>query len=186
MEQDKELYKRFVEGDISAFEELVLRHKDNLIYFLMRYVNNIDTCEDIAQDSFLAIFVKKGSYNLNEKAGFKTYLYAIAKNKATDHIRKFSRIMGEDELENQTGDNFSDEIFNRVVKNEEQKLLHNAISKLKLDYQRAILLIDIDAMSYSQAAAILDKSLPQMKILIFRARNSLKKLLIKEGLYYEK
>lgn len=176
MEQDKELYKRFVEGDIAAFEELVLTHKDNLIYFLMRYVKDFSTCEDIAQEVFAAIFVKKENYNY--KVSLKTYLYAIAKNKATDYIRKSGRIQSLSEHETNSDD---DELFNRVVQNEEQKLLHNAISKLKPDYQRAILLIDIDGFSYKDAANVMQKSLPQIKILIFRARNALKNLLVKEG-----
>ncbi len=176
MEQDKELYKRFVDGDISAFEELVLTHKDNLIYFLMRYVKDFHTCEDIAQEVFATIFVKKESYNY--KVSLKTYLYAIAKNKATDHIRKFSRIEKLNEDEKNSDD---DELFNRVVKNEEQRLVHNAIAKLKLDYQRVILLVDIDGLSYKDTANVMQKTLPQIKILIFRARKALKTLLVKEG-----
>ncbi|MFZ2539010.1 MAG: RNA polymerase sigma factor [Oscillospiraceae bacterium] len=176
MEKDKELYKRFVDGDISAFEELVLTHKDNLIYFLTRYVNDLHTCEDIAQEVFATIFVKKESYNY--KVSLKTYLYAIAKNKATDHIRKFSRI---EKLSGDENNSDDDEIFNRVVKNEEQRLVHKAISKLKLDYQRVILLVDIDGLSYKDSANVMQKTLPQTKILIFRARKALKILLVKEG-----
>lgn len=179
MEQDKELYKRFVEGDIQAFEKLVLTHKDGLIYFLVRYINDISTCEDIAQDVFAAIFVKKGSYDSSKGVSFKTYLYTIAKNKATDHIRKFSRVKSLDTGENQSGDN--DELFNRVVKNDEQKMLYKAIDKLVLDYRQVILLVDIDGMSYKEAAHIMGKNIPQIKILIFRARKSLKNLLVKEG-----
>ena len=176
MQHDKELYQRFVEGDLLAFEELVLIHKDNLIYFLMRYVKDIHSCEDIAQEVFAVIFVKKENYNY--KVSVKTYLYAIAKNKATDHIRKFSRIESFSESQNSIDD---DEIFNRVVKNDEQKLVHTTIKKLKQDYQRALLLIDIDGFSYLQAGIIMGKSLPQIKILIFRARKALKNLLVKEG-----
>ncbi|MEG0692517.1 MAG: RNA polymerase sigma factor [Oscillospiraceae bacterium] len=176
MEQDKELYRRFVNGDIQAFEELVLTHKDNLIYFLTRYVKDVHTCEDIAQEVFATIFVKKENYNY--KVSVKTYLYAIAKNKATDYIRKFSRIESLNEEEKNTDD---DELFNRVVKNEEQRLVHNAIRKLKLEYQRVLLLIDIDGLSYKEAGNVMQKTLPQIKILIFRARNALKNLLVKEG-----
>ena len=61
---DNILYKRFVEGDIDAFESLVLRYKDNLIYFISRYTGgDIYAAEDITQDVFAYIFVGKQSYN---------------------------------------------------------------------------------------------------------------------------
>lgn len=177
---DKELYKLFVDGDNSAFETLVLNHKDNLIYFLKRYVQDVHTCEDIAQDTFAAIFVYKDRYNY--ETAFKTYLYAIARNKALDHIRKYSRFGAFETDEFATDD---DELFERVVRDSEKVMVHKAIDKLKPEYQRTILLVDIEGMTYKDAADILDKTIPQMKVLVFRARKALKNMLEKEGYIYE-
>lgn len=173
---DKELYERFAAGDNTAFEALVLSHKDNLIYFLKRYVQDIHTCEDIAQDTFAAIFVYKDRYNY--KTSFKTYLYAIAKNKAMDHIRKHSRLepFGDEDLADE-----DDELFKRVVKKQEQIMVHKAIEKLRIDYQRVMILVDLEGLSYKEASDVLDKSVPQIKTLVFRARKALKNLLEKEG-----
>lgn len=47
---DKELYHEFLQENMTSFEEIIIRHKDKLIYFIMRYVKNIDIAEDLAQD----------------------------------------------------------------------------------------------------------------------------------------
>ena len=50
---DKELYHEFLQENMTSFEEIIIRHKDKLIYFIMRYVKNIDIAEDLAQDVFV-------------------------------------------------------------------------------------------------------------------------------------
>ena len=51
MEQktDKELYHEFLQGNMKSFEEIIIRHKDKIIYFIQRYVKSIDIAEDISQ-----------------------------------------------------------------------------------------------------------------------------------------
>lgn len=185
MEADKLLYDRFLMGDTTAFEELVLKHKDNLIYFLQRYVKDVYTCEDIAQDCFAYLFIYKERYN--KKYNFKTYLYAIAKNKAVDDIRKKNRqvVLSDTGIEAASA-NDRDELFEKVVKDEKAMLLHKAILMLKADYQTAIHLIDFEEMTYKEAAEVMGKTMPQLKVLVFRARKALKVLLEKEGYADEK
>ena len=62
---DKELYYEFLQEDLKSFEELIIRHKDKIIYFIMRYVKNIDIAEDIAQDVFVYILIHKQNYDFN-------------------------------------------------------------------------------------------------------------------------
>ena len=56
---DKELYHEFLQGNKKSFEEIIIRHKDKIIYFLVRYVKNIDIAEDLAQDVFVYILIHK-------------------------------------------------------------------------------------------------------------------------------
>lgn len=168
---DRQDYERFLAGDIKGFEELVIRHKNGLIYFINRYVKDISAAEDIAQDVFVEFYLHKERYNPDKE--FKTYIYTIGHNRAVDYIRKNSRLVFVDEYTEQMSE--EDELFNKVVRDEEKSKLHKAIRELKSEYQAAITLIDIEAMSYDMAAAILGKTPAQMKILIFRARKSLAK-----------
>lgn len=182
MEADKLLFEQFLDGNIDAFEQIVLKHKDNLIYFLQRYVKDIYVCEDIAQDVFAYIFVYKEKYN--KKYSVKTYIYTIAKNKAIDYIRKFSRQVSLDDYSEQQSE--CDELFSSVVRDDTKKLLHETMKKLKTDYQTIIHLVDFEEMSYNDAAAVMGKTTSQIKILLFRARKSLKTLLEREGYTHEK
>lgn len=182
MISDNELYRQFLEGKISSFEELVLRHKDNLIYFVQKYANDIYIAEDIAQDAFVYIYVYKDKFDF--KFNIKTFIYTIAKNKAIDYIRKNHKIVSVADYEDLKLQ--ENEVEGKVILNEEKKIVNEAIKKLKTDYQTALFLIDFQGFSYSEAAKVLGKNIAQFKILIFRARKSLKSLLEKEGYVYEK
>ncbi|WMM24488.1 RNA polymerase sigma factor [Tissierella sp. MB52-C2] len=177
MIDDKIFYKDFLEGSIDAFETLVLRHKDNLIYFISRYTNDIFIAEDIAQDVFAYIYAYKEKYNFNYS--FKTYIYTLGKNKAIDYIRKQSKInIIPFERDNEILGS-EDTLEEKVIKDEEKKLLINSIKNLKPDYERAIYLADFEELSYEDISKILGKTLGQTKVLIHRARKALREILEK-------
>lgn len=182
VEEDIKQYNLFLSGDVSGFENLVLKYKNQLIYFVMQYVKEFHMAEDMAQDAFVEIYAHKERFN--RKQSFKTYLFTIARNKAIDYIRKYNREMPYDINEIMNEEYY--ELENCVIKKEEQTLVRNTILSLKEDYKLAILLIDFYNMSYEEAAKVLGKTMAQMKILIFRARKSLGKQLLKEGYGYEK
>lgn len=182
MEEDVLYYEKFLNGDITAFETLVIKYKNQLIYFIMRYIADFHIAEDLAQDVFVDIYVHKERYN--RTLNFKTYLFTIGRNKAIDHIRKHKlEYIG-------SADEFSQEEYYEleqlVLKEEERKLVRETMYLLKKEYEMAILLIDFYDLSYKDASRILGKTLPQMKVLIHRARKALGKLLLKEGYSYEK
>jgi len=79
---------RFQRGDVSAFGDLVQRHKLALFNFILRQVHSTPTAEDILQDSFLRVI--KSSLDFKHDARFCTWLYAIARNLCVDHLRKMS------------------------------------------------------------------------------------------------
>jgi len=180
MIDDKILYNNFLKGDISSFETLVITHKDNLIYFISRYTGgDIYSAEDIAQDVFAYIYVYKEKYNLDYS--FKTFLFTLGKNKAIDHVRKQSKI------KLVTFDKDNEQLFyeiesleDKVIRDENKKFLFSSLKKLKPEYERAIYLADFEELSYKEIGRILDKTLPQTKVLIHRARKSLR-LIIEKG-----
>ncbi len=181
VDADKLLYEQFLKGDTLAFEQLVLKHKDNLIYFLQRYVKDIYQCEDIAQDVFAYIFVFKEKYNF--KASFKTFLFTIGRNKAVDYIRKNNRLVCLDETGEQQSED--EDLLQKVIRDETTQLVHVVLKKLKSEYQIAICLVDFEEMSYQDAATVMGKTVAQFKILLFRARKALKISLGKEGYTHE-
>lgn len=176
---DKELYKEFLHGNKESFEKIVIRHKDAIIYFIQRYVKSIDIAEDLAQDVFVYILIHKKNYKF--EYSLKTYLYTIAKSKALNYIKRERRIVELDE--NQFED--LEELEEKVFKNERAENLKKAIQKLKIEYQSAIYLADIEELSYKEIAHILKKTDSSVKILIHRARKALEKVVMEEGYKYE-
>ena len=176
---DKQLYREFLLGDNESFEEIVIRHKNSIIYFIQRYVKNLDIAEDLAQDVFVYLLINKKNYKF--EYSLKTYLYTIAKSKSLNYIKREKRIVELDE--NQYED--SEELEEKVFKNEKSENLKKAIKKLKVDYQNAIYLADIEQLSYREIGHILKKTDSSVKVLIHRARKALEKIIVEEAYKYE-
>ena len=86
---DEMLIKKFQRGDRNSYTELVNRYKDKIINFTFRYLGDYDLAEDISQETFLKLYIKKDSYR--EIAKFSTWLYTIAGNLAKTELRKIKR-----------------------------------------------------------------------------------------------
>lgn len=166
-------------GDKKSFEELVIRHKDNLIYFIYRYVKSIDIAEDLAQDVFVYLLIHKENYDFNYS--LKTYLYTIAKSKALNYLKREKRIVAINENDIYDVQTLEEKVF----LNERKNNLKQAMLKLKPEYQSAVYLADIEELSYKEIGQIMKKSESGIKSLIFRARKSLEEILRKEAGKYE-
>ncbi len=178
---DIELYKDFLSGNKEAFNLIIKRYRKPLIAFIMKYVKNIEVSEDLAQDTFLYMLINKKEYDF--KYTLKTYLYTIAKSRSINYLKKQNKKVMFDEsyivdLDIEHNENNIDD---NVIKKEEYKSLYNNIKKLKNEYQIAIYLADFQEFKYKEISKILNKTMPQTKMLIYRARKSLKKLLRKEN-----
>ena len=169
----------FQNGKQKSFEDLVIRHKDKLIYFIFRYVKSIDIAEDLAQDVFVYILIHKENYDFNYS--LKTYLFTIAKSKALNYLKREKRITQINE--NDVYD--VQELEEKVFLNERKNNLKNAINMLKPEYQRAVYLADIEELSYKEIGQILQKSESGIKVLIHRARKNLEEIVRKEAGKYE-
>ena len=172
---DKKLYQKYLNGDNKAFEELVMKYKDNIIYFISRYTKNMEIAEDISQDVFVYILLNKEQYDF--KYSFKTYLYMIAKCRAINYIKKEKKIIKIDYENLYIEDNNLEEI---VYKNEENQKIRKVINKLKPDYQAVIYLVFLEGLKYKEVAKIMNKNIGQIKVMLYRAKRKLKEYLEKE------
>lgn len=176
---DKELYNEFLLGNKQSFDQIVIRHKNSIIYFIQKYVKSIDIAEDLAQDVFVYILINKKNYKF--EYSLKTYLYTIAKSKAINYIKREKRIVELDE--NQFED--LEDLEEKVFQNERAENLKKSIKKLKTEYQNAIYLADIEQLSYREIGHILQKTESSVKVLIHRARKALEKIMLEEAYKYE-
>lgn len=176
-EQDKILYKQFLEGDMNSFETLVMKYKNNLLYFIFKYVKQYEVAEDIFQDTITYLLSKKEIYNFNYS--FKTFLYAIAKSRALNYIRQAKMT---DKFLKETDEIITEQklLEEIIIENEVSQQIKQVILKMKKDYQIVIFLALIENLSYSEIAIIMNKNESQIKNLVHRARVKLRTLLIQE------
>ena len=171
-------YRRFLDGDESAFDDIMNELFDSLVFFLNRYVNDIHTAEDIAIDAFSELIVHKNRYNF--KVSLKTYLFMIGKSRALNYIkrRKIINFVPLNEAENKTD---IETIENLILSSERKRVLYNAIEKLNIDMQTVIHLIYFEDMSYKDAAKVMNKTRKQIDNLLYRAKVELRSILGEEG-----
>ena len=175
MDNGASSYRRYLEGELSAFEEIIDEYREGLIFFINRYVCDLDLAEDIAADTFAILLTKPEKYNFS--VSLKTYIYTIGKNRAIDILRKRKR-HGTVSLDLIPADTVSEESFiEDVLRDEEKRRLHNAINRLKKEYREAVHLVYFENMSVSDAAAVMGKGKKQVENLLYRARKALKEAL---------
>lgn len=183
MSRENDLFKAFLDGDKSSFEQIVISFKDNLIYFINRYVHSLSLAEEIAEDSFVALLLHKNSFNF--KYSVKTYLFAIGKNKALNVIKKNKRHRQEplSDFEYSLQDNFA--LEEKVLENERKRMINACLGRIKSDYSSVLYLYYFEQMDKQECSKILKKSKKQIENLLYRGREALKKELEKEGIGYE-
>lgn len=174
MREDRELMQRFLEGHQESFEKLIVKYRAGAISFAQRYIYDPFTAEDIVQESFAAIYVYRDRYKLDY--AFKTYLFTIVRNKCIDYLRK-KRSVPMDDV-GATPDHRTPE--QEMIQQEDKNIIQQKINELKEDYRTVIYLAEYEELSYNQIADIMGKNLGQVKVLIYRARKKLKKLLERE------
>jgi RNA polymerase sigma-70 factor (ECF subfamily) len=86
---DEQLVQKYRNGDSAAFEELVRRHHDDLIRFLIRLSGNRAVAEDAFQETFLQVHLSADTFDTSRR--FKPWLFTIAANKARDSMRRSAR-----------------------------------------------------------------------------------------------
>lgn len=182
MEQGWELYERFQKGDEQAFADLMTAYKDGLIYFIYRYVHNIDVAEDLSEDVFVVLLMHRRRFNGD--ASLKTYLYTIGRNKAVGWLRKNCHTVRQEE--DRALPDPQEDLEERVIKNERDRQLHKAIERLKPEYAQVLHLLYFSGMTQESAGKVMKKNPKQMENLAYRARKALKKILEKEGIGVEK
>lgn len=174
------LYRRYLDGDKAAFDGVIELYRENLIFFLRRYVDDLDTAEDLSQDAFLELLLHPGRYDF--RVSLKTYLFTIARNKAFNALKKQKRIVYSDGETSEKSEAYL-AFEQEMLQNEEKRALHRAIAGLPPDYATVIHLLYFEDLSYAEAGAVMKKSRKQIENLVMRARAALRGFMEKEGAY---
>lgn len=182
MDNGASSYRRYLEGDNSSFVEIVRDYNDGLILYLNSFVNNLSVADELAEDTFVKLGIRKPRFF--GKSSFKTWLYSIGRNTAVDYIRKRAKIKIVS-LDDYTEQADEESIEKRYLKEEQKIILYRAMNKLKAEYRQVLWLIYFEEFSNKETAKIMKRSVHSIETLVYRARCSLKEELNKEGFVYE-
>jgi len=178
---DKELLNNVINGNIDSFDIIVDRYKNRLLNFVFRFVKDYDVSEDIVQETFLRVFRKRRDYRAI--ANFSTWIFTIAGNLAKSELRRRKRWRFLSIDQNHNGErNF--ELPDKGIRPDRftsikllDKYVQKSIDSLQSKYKEALILRDIDGMSYKQIAEITRVPVGTVKSRVNRARMKLKKKL---------
>lgn len=176
MDIDKQLYTEFLNGNKNSFDKLILKHKENLLYFILKFVKKYDIAEDIFNDVIVYILSKPEYYNF--EYSFKTYLYMIAKSKSINYIKNKEKEKIIENIDDIIDEDYSTEDI--IINKENKNKIKSVINKMPKNYQLVMYLTKVDGLSYKEVALIMEKSESQIKTTVFNARKKFKELLIKE------
>ncbi len=177
---DLSLVQRVQRGDKGAFDVLVLKYQHKVVKLVMRYVRNPAEAEDIAQDAFIKAY--RALPQFRGDSAFYTWLYRIAINTAKNAVVARDRnpvyfdldMTNNDESYEMQGRLKDSETPEALVLTDEIRTTVNAaIANLPDDLRTAIVLRELEGLSYEEIAATMDCPVGTVRSRIFRAREAI-------------
>ena len=173
---DKEIIERVKGGEKEAYDLLVLKYQQRVINLISRFVKNHSDALDVSQETFIKAY--RALPNFRGESAFYTWLYRIAVNTAKNHLTVQSRkitksdydvadieqIEGSMSLTEQTTPE------SLLVKDELQETILKTIENLPEDLKSAIMLREIEGLSYEEIAEVMECPVGTVRSRIFRAR----------------
>jgi len=181
---DEDLMDHCVLGSEAAFADLVRRYKTRIVNLIYRFIRDHQRAEDLAQEVFVRVFLHRERYRKSGK--FSTWIFTIAVNLAKNEIRRKVRLRNTSSLEGLAEVAGSSGFFlkddkpppDRDLERDQLNVLVNAaIQKLPQRYRTALVLRDIEGLSYEEIGDILQIPGGTVRSRINRARLMLKEKL---------
>ena len=168
---DHWLIRRTAKGDNKAFEILVQRYQQGVADLAYRFLADASEAEDIAQESFIRLYLTAGQYR--PERPLKVYLFKIAKNLSLDCLRKKKPLPLDETEPLMSGPSPSDQIMEAEISKE----IFNAVQTLPASQRMALLLQHFEGLSYIETAQIMETTMSAVESLLVRAKKSLHKKL---------
>ena len=182
-DSDLALVQRVQRGDKAAFDVLVLRYQHKVLKLIMRYIRDAAEAEDVAQEAFMKAYRALPAFRGD--SAFYTWLYRIAINTAKNSLVSSKRRPLTYDLDLQDPEQYdlqarlleSETPEGLLLTEEIRRTVDAAMEALPEDLRTAIMLRELDGLSYEEIAATMDCTVGTVRSRIFRAREAIDKRL---------
>lgn len=179
VDRDAELMLRVRSGDTAAFAQILERHRNPMVGFMFRMVQDQGVAEDLAQEVFLRVYRARAGYE--PSARFSTWMYRIATHLALNWLRDHRNERNRESLDEEIADGLGRQVLDRTP-NTEQRLVaeshlyevRRAVEMLPDKQRAAVLMHKYQDLEYGQIARTLECSESAVKSLLFRAYDRLR------------
>lgn len=178
--EERELVEGLQQAREEAYEALIVKYQQPVYNLVCRLLKDQSEACDVAQEVFLKIFRNVGSFR--GQSALKTWIYRIAVNEAFNHSRWFGRHRKQ-EVDFEAGaPSYNDVLadpgrspFDCAAEAETGDFIEDALARLNPDFRTAVVLRDIEDLSYEEIAEILKVSMGTVKSRILRGREALRR-----------
>ena len=175
-DEDSRLARKVQKGDRQAFEVLLARYERPIFSFTCHFFQDRALSEDLTQETFLRAYRFIGSFRPREK--FSSWLFSIAKNLCIDELRRRQKGMtvdidavDPDALVSDSPAGNNPLVASVMV--QQGEILRKAVSRLPEKYRTSIILFYFNELSYEEISEVMQVSLSNTKILLFRGKKML-------------
>lgn len=179
MDNGASSYRRYLNGDESAFAEIVKEYFDSLVFFVERYVKDFGAAEDIALDAFTQLVVHKHRYNFS--VSLKTYLFMIGRSRALDYIKHRNKFQMTELTEAMGVPSEEPPLEDMLLTDARKKAIHFALEQLDEEMRLVLHLIYFEELTADEVGKVLKKNRKQIYNLLYRGKNALRTILGEEG-----
>lgn len=168
-ESDNRLVELLRQGERTAYSELIRRYEKKVLRTVYRMVGNVETAEDLTQDAFLKAYDRLDGFDSSKRFG--PWLFQIAVNGAIDWLRRNRRQyqLSLSDMHTREGSFDVEDPDPRPSADLSQEV-HFVLAQLPVDYRIVLMLRDLEGLSCSEVAAIINRREPTVRWRLLKAR----------------
>ncbi len=178
MDNGASSYRRYLDGDQAAFDQILTEYWTPLVGFLQSFLHDHHAAEDIAMDVFADLIVNPRRYNF--KVSLKSYLFMLGRSRALNYLKRarhFPWVPMEDVPQAPSGQPIPEE---QLLTAQRDAALRQALATLQPQLREAVYLCYLEGLSCEEAARIMGKSRKQVYNFLYRGKKELRAILESE------
>ncbi len=176
--KDFDLIKKFIDGDESAFNRLIVKYQEKIYWHARRMTGNHLDADEIVQEVLMVLYNKLRTFEF--KSSLYTWIYTITNTRSINYLKKrtIKTFFSLDDIENRKSD--VKDVLDDIESKQELEKIEIALQKLPTKQREVFVMRNYDEMSYEEIAQITGKSVGTLKANHFHALNKMKELLRNE------